>query len=188
VFGNKKLLEEANQKLSETHLHLLSTQKSLQEIQQQMQSFQGEFQNIREQHKSYTHEFLQHLIAISSTRERFEEELRDIQHIKRAIETHLLAEVKSALNQQFSEALRRLELHISNYHDLDAKSSSMKQQLSALEAEIRKFTAISRNLKEKDFEMEKFAKQLLEMDSEKLNLLRKIDTLERLIAQQRRAR
>ena len=188
MFGNKKLLEEANQKVSEVHLNLLSTQSSLQELQQQMQLFQDEFQKIREQHKSYAHEFLQHLITIRSTRERFEEELRDVKNLKKMIESNLLNEVKSTLHEQFSEALRRLNMHISNYHDLDAKSSSMKQQLSSLEAEIRKFTGISSKLKEKDFEMERFAKQLLELDSEKLNLLRKIDALERLVAQQRRAR
>lgn len=188
MFGNKKLLEEANQKISEGLAGINSTQQSLQELQQQMQAFQEEFQKIREQHKSYAHEFLQHLITIRSTRERFEEELRDIKNIKKAIELNLLNEVKSSLHEQFSEALRRLNMHISNYHDLDAKSSSMKQQLSSLETEIRKFTSISSKLKEKDFEMEKFAKQLLELDNEKLSLLRKVDTLERLIAQQRRSR
>ena len=51
-----------------------------------------------------------------------------------------------------------------------------------------KFMEISRNIKAKDFEMEKFAAELLKRDQEKLELMRKIDTLERMLASMQRRR
>ena len=92
-----------------------------------------------------------------------------------------------SLNEKFSEALHRLNSHISNYQQLDEKSSTIKQQLSSLESEIKKLQLISSSIKEKDFELEKFAKQLLTLDQEKLELMRKIDTLERLVSKQRKS-
>ena len=51
---------------------------------------------------------------------------------------------------------------------------------------MNKFTEISRNIKQGDFELTKYANKLLEADKEKLELMRKIDTLERLISKMRR--
>ena len=142
---------------------------------------------MREQHKSQSHEFLQNLINIRSTRERFEEELNDIKHIKKAIEVNLLNEVKTSLNEKFSEALYRLNSHLSNYQEVNEKFSEAKTQIQQLQTEIKKLQSIIGNIKEKDFEMEKFAKQLLEQDKEKLDLMRKIDSMERLVSKQRKS-
>ena len=48
-------------------------------------------------------------------------------------------------------------------------------------------SAIKKNhIKKEDFELTKFARNLAEMDKEKLDLMRKIDTLERLVSKIRR--
>ena len=52
--------------------------------------------------------------------------------------------------------------------------------------EIGKFVEISKNIRKEDFELTKFARHLLEMDREKLELMRKIDTMERLVSKIRR--
>ena len=59
-------------------------------------------------------------------------------------------------------------------------------RLKLTDKEINKFLAISRNIKEKDFEMTHFARQLREGDREKLELMRKVDTMERLVSRMRR--
>lgn len=187
MFGRNKQLEEANQKIDELNNNLKSNQENVDYLKQQISEFKDELQKVREQNKTHSHELLQNLINVRSTRERFEEELRDIKHIKKAIETNLLNEVKTSLNEKFSDALHRLNIHIGNYNELTEQSSEIKQQLSSLQSEIKKLQLISSSLKEKDFEMEKFAKQLLELDKEKLELMRKIDTLERLVSKQRKS-
>jgi len=65
--------------------------------------------------------------------------------------------------------------------------SSMVAQIKNISTEINKFSDISKNIKKEDYELTKFANQLLDLDKEKLELMRKIDTLERLIAKQRRS-
>ena len=59
-------------------------------------------------------------------------------------------------------------------------------RLNLATEEINKFIEISRSIKEEDFELTKFARHLMDMDREKLELMRKIDTLERLVSKIRR--
>jgi len=187
MFLRNKQLEEASQKIDELNINLNSSQETINYLKQQIQEFKDELQRTREQNKAHSNELLQNLIHVRSARERFEEELKDIKQIKKAIEVNLLNEVKTSLNDKFSEALHKLSTHIGNYNELSEKSSEIKHQLSSLQSEIKKLQSISSNLREKDFEMEKFAKQLLELDKEKLELMRKIDSLERLVSKQRKS-
>jgi len=64
--------------------------------------------------------------------------------------------------------------------------SEIGNKVNNLSSEIEKFTDISKNIRKEDFELTKFARQVLETDREKLELMRRIDTLERLISKTRR--
>ena len=187
MFGKNKQLEEMNEKLGQMNSVLKANEEVVDKLRIKIEEFDKQFNLSREYYKYGIQEFSGHLEKIKAARESFESELKDVKNLKRAIEVNLLNEIKSSLNEKFSEALHRLNTYIGNYQELDAKSAAIKQQLSSLESEIKKFQNISSSIKEKDFALENFAKQLLSLDQEKLALMRKIDTLERLISQQRRA-
>ena len=72
------------------------------------------------------------------------------------------------------------------YNELRNKVAEILSRLNLTTNEISKFIEISRSIKKEDFELTRFARQLLEMDREKLELMRKIDTLERLVSKIRR--
>ena len=73
-----------------------------------------------------------------------------------------------------------------NYNELKENINKITEKVNNLSEEINKFTEISRNIKKEDFELTRFAHQLIEMDKEKLELMQKIDTLERLVSKMRR--
>ena len=53
-------------------------------------------------------------------------------------------------------------------------------------SELSKFLDISRNIKKEDFELVRHSRNLAEMGREKLELMRKIDNLERMLSKMRR--
>ncbi len=62
----------------------------------------------------------------------------------------------------------------------------MRTLMQILHTELDKLQVVAASIKQQDFEMTKFAHQLLQMDQHKLELMRKIETLERLVAMERR--
>ena len=73
-----------------------------------------------------------------------------------------------------------------DYNELRKKAAEMLSKVNMTSEEIAKFLEISKSIKQEDFELTKFARHLIEMDREKLELMRKIDTLERLVSKIRR--
>ena len=60
------------------------------------------------------------------------------------------------------------------------------KRTSEISALLNNISEIGKNIRKEDFELSRFGNQLMQMDKEKLELMRKIDTLERLISRMRR--
>ena len=88
-----------------------------------------------------------------------------------------------ARRKEFREALKK---DAEDYNELRKKVAEILSRLNLTSEEINKFIEIGKSIKKEDFELTKFARNLMEMDREKLELMRKIDTLERLVSKIRR--
>jgi len=67
---------------------------------------------------------------------------------------------------------------------IDGKLSNVEQ----LEKEIKRLTSITQGLKKSDFELTNLKKNTAKSDAEKIELHRKLDSLQRLVAKMRRHR
>jgi len=61
------------------------------------------------------------------------------------------------------------------------------RRTSEISVLLNNIAEIGRRIKKEDFELSRYANEIWRADKEKLELMRKIDTLERLIAQIRRS-
>ena len=91
------------------------------------------------------------------------------------------------LGKELKLNMESLKADAEKYNELKGQINSISFKVNDLSDEIGKFLNISRHIKEKDFEMNRFARDLLAMDKEKLELMRKVDTLQRLVGRMRRA-
>ena len=97
--------------------------------------------------------------------------------------------------EKFEEELQKdlqvnresLKKDAEDYSELRKRVAEILSRLNMTSGEINKFLEISRSIRKEDFELTKFARHLLETDREKLELMRKIDTLERLVSKIRRS-
>lgn len=114
--------------------------------------------------------------------EEFKTELNNFKVEKSQVTKKMVERSSDELNEHFD----KLKTDIGRYNELKSNVVQISERINSLGGEIDKFNKIASKLKEADYDLTKFAKQIFEADKEKLELLKKIDTLERLIARQRR--
>ncbi len=92
------------------------------------------------------------------------------------------------LRQEMDESIKKVKLELDSYNNLKKEMSGINSEVKETRKELNKFKEISSKLKSADFDLTKYQKILEENDREKLQLMKKIDTLERLISKMRRSR
>ena len=97
-----------------------------------------------------------------------------------------MKKLEEEISNEMTTHFERLKTDASQYNELKKDVLNISNTTQKLTDEINKFLTISQEIKKGDFELSKFANNLLVMDKEKLDLMRKIDTLERLVSKIRR--
>jgi len=177
----KEGIDEINKSVSENKDAFLS-------LKQEMEGFKQEFNDVKQNQDAFLNNFKENLGLIKEMRERLDKEIYDFRLLKAQTQKRVMEKFEEELSKELSIQTENLRTNISEYNKLRDHASSILSKTSVLGDEISKFTAISRNIKKEDFELTRFAGKLLDMDKEKLELMRKIDTLERLVSRMRRSR
>lgn len=126
------------------------------------------------------------ILSIKNLRGDFERELAEFRMLRLNMEKAIAERVSSQVESGIREQVERLKMDVQQYNNLKKEFEIFKDTFKTINEEITKLKTISSSIKEKDFEMTKFANQLLQMDQHKLELMQKIETLERLISMERR--
>ena len=123
---------------------------------------------------------------MKTIRHDFEKELFQFKLLKGQMQKNIIEKFEEELDKELKIQIDKLKIDSEKYNELKDHISEITNKVNNLGEEINKFVAISSNIKKEDFELTRFANQLHEMDKEKLELMQKIDTLERLISKMRR--
>lgn len=130
--------------------------------------------------------FNENIELMKTIRNDFEKELFQFKLLKTQLQKRLVERFEEELGKELKMQTDKLRSDAELYNGLKENLAQITGRVNNLGDEINKFVMISRSLKKEDFELTKFAGQLLEMDKEKVELMRKIDTLERLLSKMRR--
>ena len=140
--------------------------------------------NINQQ--EFLKNFKENLNVIKNLREDFGKELVEFKLLKGQLQRKILDKFEEELQKDLEVNREALKKDTQDYNELRKKVAEILSRLNMTSEEINKFIEISKSIKKEDFELTKFARNLMEMDREKLELMRKIDTLERLVSKIRR--
>ena len=168
---NKNIIEN-NKIISELKSELVSLKKEL-----------GENKKIQD---DFLKNFKENLTVIKNLREDFGKELYEFKLLKGQLQRKILDKFEEELQKDLEISREALKKDTEDYTELRKKVSEILLSVSMTNKEINKFMEISKSIRKEDFELTKFARQLIDMDREKLELMRKIDTLERLVSKIRR--
>ena len=180
-------LKKIDEALDSNSRNINEQQQLLAKLSENIQSMTGNFSVVSEKASSL-HELDQHLIDIKKAKEDALAELNDLRkfksHVKRKISEELMEDFKKHIRSEAD----KLTSHVSNFNSLKTEIAKISASLAGLQSEISKFTKISSSIKEKDFSLSKYAIGLKKHSDEKLELLQRIRTLEKLVARERRRR
>ena len=177
----KELIDEINNNVKNYSENVSSMKKEIDELKKQLTE-------IKSNNDDFFRNFKDNSAEIKEMKENLRKEIHEFSLLKSQLQNKLITKFEEELKNELKVCSESLKLDMQNYNEIKEKTNSMLARLARLGEEMAKLAEISKTLKKEDFEMTKFAKQLLEMDNEKLELMRKIDTLERLVAKMRRSR
>lgn len=108
----------------------------------------------------------------------------------KALSSHVQGSIKQKITEDLIELTKEVRARLEGAEklksEITATAAAVANELAKLKADVTKLSAVAEKIKAEDFELVKFSQQLAAADSEKLRLMSKIDTLERLISKMRR--
>jgi AAA+ superfamily predicted ATPase len=116
----------------------------------------------------------------------FEKELYQFKLLKSQMQKKLIERFEEELNNELKINLESLKGSTEDYTRLKSDIGQISLKLNTLSEEMNKFISISGSIKKEDFELSRHASRIFEADREKLEMMRKIDVLERLVSKMRR--
>jgi len=160
--------------------------KIISELKDELGSLKKELVDTKKAQDEFLKNFKENLFVIKNLREDFGKEIYEFKLLKAQLQKKILEKFEEELQKDLEINRDSLKKDAEDYSELRKKVAEILSRLNLTTEEISKLIEISRSIKKEDFELTKFARHLLEMDREKLELMRKIDTLERLVSKIRR--
>lgn len=124
---------------------------------------------------------------IDDVKEDLKKELYEFNLLKSKLQSKILEKFENELQNELKINLEKLKTEHRNYDDARKELALIVEKTTKLGEELNKFIEISKDIKKEDFMLTKFCNKIWEMDKEKLELMKRIDILERLIAKMRRS-
>ena len=141
---------------------------------------------INNKHTELFKNFGEDINIIKEIRHEFEKELFQFQLLKTQLQKKLMEKFEEELGKELKIQMETLKSDSESYNNLKENLAKVSEKVNILSEEINKFIMISSNIRKEDFELTRFANKLQESDREKLDLMQKIDALERLVSKIRR--
>ena len=177
---------EAKELASQLALQLKQVAESVREQNEAVNSLRKDTDSARASVAELAHEVK---TAINSARELQEAIRADIAELK-TLSSHLQGSIKQQISDDMAELARQASAKLEGAeklkHEVAAAAASVTNELNKLKSDLAKLSAVADKIKVEDFELTKFSSQVLAADKEKLQLMGRIDALERLIAKMRR--
>jgi len=182
-----KDLMKINELITEIGSKVDTQNKKLDEFANEMFHFKNTFnqkiKEINDRQLEHIDLFSKQIKDISELKSELSTEINDIKLQK----TQAMKKMMETANDEFEEHLNRVKTDVQKYNDVKNQVTGVNNTIASLQAEVSKFIEISKGIKKEDFELTKYANKITSMDKEKLELMAKIDSLERLISKMRRS-
>ena len=181
-----KDLMKVKEEIDIINKNIQENNKIISELKTELETLRKELSETKSNQQEFLKNFKENVNIIKNLREDFGKELVEFKLLKAQLQRKILDKFEEELQKDLEVNREALRKDTEDYNGLRKKVTEIVSRLNLTTEEINKFIEISKNIKKEDFELTKFARHLIEMDRDKLELMRKIDTLERLVSKIRR--
>tara|TARA_Y100000310_G_C20659642_1_gene803988 strand:+ start:186 stop:758 length:573 start_codon:yes stop_codon:yes gene_type:complete len=174
----QKGLDELRERVGQQTLEVVKLKETNEELQTELDDSRQSMQQLQETLQETTQ-------TLSQSVKQMNNEVVELKLYLSKTRKELVTDLTSEFSQEMKNTTGQLLDDVQSLKKLKDSFASVEDDLSAMRNDVLKFLAISEKVSETDFELTNYQKTLEMNDKEKLDLLRKIDSLERLVAKQR---
>lgn len=186
MFDKIKDLMKIKESIDEINSKLDLTASELSSLKKEIKSLSEESIILKNNQKELFLNFKENFDIIKNIREDLEKETYNFKLLQNHLQSRILDKFETEIRENITKNIEKLKTDVSNFNKLKENISDIALNFQEFKDAITNLTQISKKLKPQDFELSKFADKIFETDKEKLNLMKEIDTLQRLISKIRR--
>jgi chromosome segregation ATPase len=161
--------------------------KTISSLKTELNSLKNEIRDTKSNQAELLNYLKDSMGSIDDIKEELKKEVYEFNLLKSQMQGKILEKFEKELQNELNINLEKLKADNKNYEDARKELALVVNKTIVLGDELNKFAEIGKNLKKEDFMLTKFCNKIWDVDKEKLELMKKIDTLERLVSKIRRS-
>ena len=162
------------------------TEKGLAGFRQEFKDVKKDLSDVKSAQLEFLSNFRENLKIIEESNKKLSDSIYDFNLLKNKLQNQIVEKFEEELRKELKINLDKIKKDNEEYKDLKFNLDVVLNKSKNVALEIDKFLEISKNIKAKDFELSEYNNNLKNADKEKLDLLMRIDNLEKLISKMRR--
>jgi len=184
----KQDLDGFSKKIGDQRKDVNNLSNEFKKSKNEFKELKKEILNVKKSQEDTSKELSKIVQEIRKSQESLSSEITDFKLLKGQMTTKIIESMKKEVQESFLDSMDMMKTDVKRFNDLRDELLGLKSKLDSIAGEINKFKEISSRIKKEDFEFTKHAKMIISQDNEKLNLMRKIDALQRLVSRERRGK
>lgn len=182
VMKTDEMVKTVNKKLTEQNQKINKLSNEIALLREKNALLQKTAKSTNDAQLKSSANFEKLLEKIAEDQKRLHDSVNDFNIRKSNAAQKIVEQLRTDINH-FRDVLRT---DIRKFDNLKSGMDGVKKDIDSVRLEIKKLSEISSKIKGSDFEMSKYIRKVQDMNNDKLALLKKIDTLERMVGSLRR--
>ncbi|MCF7861296.1 hypothetical protein K9M79_03535 [Candidatus Woesearchaeota archaeon] len=182
ILGLQKQIEELEKSFSENRVQAEKLTSEISDLKEQIIGLRSEVVQNKKAQDQYSDDLKKMDKDVDGVVKRVNDSVNNLNLVARQMPKDIFTQLRDELR----ESIKKVKIELDSYNTLKDEMNNIKINIKEFNTEISKFKSISSGIKAADFELVRHQKNLESNDREKLALMKKIDTLERLISKMRR--
>tara|TARA_Y100000310_G_C20413053_1_gene682985 strand:+ start:34 stop:627 length:594 start_codon:yes stop_codon:yes gene_type:complete len=181
-----EVVNEINEKIESTSSQVSNLKSTIEDLNSTVTSLNIEIKEMKNANEQLMKSSKISVEASHNALNDLRKEIYDFKLLKSQLQNKVLQKFEEELSTHLTVNTTKLSDDLNKYTEIRNNTTNMLETFLAIKTDITKLKSISEGIRSEDFELNKFANQLIAADNEKLNLMRRIEKLEMLISRMRR--
>lgn len=162
--------------------NFMVNKKLVEELADEYKEELEKLKEIKQYQTEFLAEFKQNMFTIRQLRDEMQKEMEAIRSVKFEMQKEMARRFENQLNNLMDEFSKELSIEKQDYEKAKQQIEAAAQNLFLLHGEVGKLLDYSKQIKKGDFELQRYQQTLVKEDKNKLELMKRIDDLERMLA------
>ena len=176
----KEELEKTTKDISEQGKKIAEVHYELSDIKNELQSVHKQLKKIKEDSHDVVAELRKTLKETGKLNEKYSKKIYEISVFEKDVRKLVSDKIDNELKSEVLAYFDDFKAGLSSFHEMKDDVGKVIKRTEILSTEIDKFKEIASRIKKEDFQLVSYIRNIKAMEGEKIRLLKKIDSLERL--------